>query len=318
MAHDLSARIVSPLSHLNINKKPYEWSPLDWRGLKFPNRLGLAGGADKDAYGIKGWWRFGAGFIEVGTVTPEPQDPNPGIKVLRDPQNKNLWNQLGFPSHGSKAVQTRLEKLKRPFPSPLFVNIGKNRNTPLDQAHEDYLLLIDGFKDLVDGFVVNISSPNTKDLRQLLEPQHFSAFLGKLDNAFVKSGKPCLIKFSPDLDDETITQLLDISLEHKIDGWILTNTTLARPDGGQFPSHGGVSGSFLKKRSLEILKNTVLHLGPRKQDRLIVSVGGVMSPQDVSERLELGADLVQIYSALIFHGPNFFRQVHQWQQRQQK
>lgn len=315
LAHDISPQIVKPLSRLRWNQKPYKWQPLNWKGLVFPNRLGIAGGVDKDAIGVEGWWRYGAGFVEVGTVTPAPQKANPGLKVLRDSENFNLWNQLGFPSKGSNSVKERLLEIRKPYPSPLFLNIGKNRETPLEEAHLDYHMLIQQFADHVDGFVINISSPNTKGLRQLLDPLSFKHFLERVSPPLNAARKPCWIKLSPDVEDKVLNELLDISLDFPIDGWVLTNTTLARPKSGNFPSHGGVSGSFLNERSLEVLKNTVSHLGVRKKDRLIVSVGGVMSPEDVQERLDSGADLVQVYSALIFHGPNFFKQVYKWQRR---
>ena len=311
LAHKFSPVAVNALT-LFSRQKPPRWRPWVWRGLNFPNRLGVAGGVDKNAQNIAGWSALGAGFLEIGTITPLPQPGNPGVVVGRDVDKEALWNRLGFPSHGVARVKERLSGLRRPFPAPVFANIGKNATTPLDDAHNDYVRLLGDLKGLVDGFVVNISSPNTKGLRELLKPERLRAFLTPILAA--RGPEPILLKLSPDLEDDQLSAVLDISFDLNIDGWVLTNTSQGLRQGLNFPDEGGVSGRPLNALSLELLRRTVARLGARRQDKALISVGGVMSAEDVEDRLAAGADLVQVYSALIFEGPYFFRKVAKWQQ----
>ncbi|MBX3022840.1 MAG: quinone-dependent dihydroorotate dehydrogenase [Bdellovibrionales bacterium] len=305
LAHKLSPTVLKSLSLFSPDKPP-EWQPLEWRGLHFPNRLGVAGGVDKDARNIKSWWALGAGFLEIGTITPQPQPGNTPPVLGRDVSQEALWNRLGFPSQGVGRIKKRLVEMKRPFLTPVFANIGKNAATPLESAAEDYVELLNQLRGTVDGFVVNISSPNTKGLRDLLKPERLQEFLRPI---LQKKSEPILLKLSPDMEDEELERVLTISHDLGIDGWILTNTSQGIRDNLRFPKEGGVSGRPLAGRSKALLQRTLRLLGPRRQGRLIVSVGGVMSAEDVQERLALGADLVQVYSALIFEGPYFFRKV---------
>ncbi len=283
-----------------------KWRPLEWSGLQFRNRLGLAGGVDKDAVCVQDWWNLGVGFIEIGTVTPVAQEPNPGTVVGRNVKLKALWNKLGFPSEGSEKVLSRVSELKRPYQTPLFVNVGKNRSTPNEEAVEDYLDVIGTFESVADAFVINLSSPNTSGLRDLLKPEKLQPLLSELR---LKTKKPCLLKLSPDTEDNDLLIVVDTAIHSGMNGFILTNTTLQRSPEMTFSSEGGVSGSPLAERSKLVLQKVISHLGSRKKDFLVISVGGVMTPTDVEERLQLGADLVQVYSALIFEGPLFFRKV---------
>ncbi len=310
LAHKISPAALNSLTLFSkARRTPPQWRSWDWRGLHFPNRLGLAGGVDKDAQNVEAWWALGAGFLEVGTITPKPQPGNPPPVVDRNVSKEALWNRLGFPSHGVKKVKQRLLKLKRPFAAPVFANIGKNAATSLDDADGDYIELLRELEGTVDGFVINISSPNTKGLRELLKPDRLRAFLTPILEARPKSGAPVLLKLSPDLEDNELAAVLDISIDLNIDGWVLTNTSQGLREGLDFPVDGGVSGRPLTSRSLELLKRTVALLGPRRENRAVISVGGVMSAEDVAARLAAGADLVQVYSALIFEGPYFFRKV---------
>lgn len=314
LAHKISPAALNSMTLLTRKKSPPHWRAWNWRGLHFPNRLGLAGGVDKDAQNIEAWWSLGAGFLEVGTITPKPQPGNPPPVVDRDVPHAALWNRLGFPSQGVEKVKARLRKLPRPLKAPVFANIGKNATTSLEDAHHDYIHLLNELNGLVDGFVVNISSPNTKGLRELLKPERLKQFLKPILDARPAGGSPILLKLSPDLEDHELAAALDISFELNIDGWVLTNTSQGLREGLNFPAEGGVSGRPLTSRSLELLKRTVALLGSRREGKAVISVGGVMSPEDVRARLEAGADLVQVYSALIFEGPYFFRKVAQWQQ----
>lgn len=289
------------------------WNPLTWNGLVFKNRLGLAGGADKNGENLKAWQRLGCGFIEVGTVTPEPQKPNPGKIIDRSTDDNALWNKMGFPSHGAEDVFFNVKTFKQESSLPLFMNIGKNRHTPNELAHYDYSQLIRRFHSVADAFVVNISSPNTKGLRDLAQPEALSQFLEPLDAAQkdFASQKPVLIKLSPDLETDDLRRIIDTCGQFKIDGFVLTNTTLERTTQKSFPTEGGVSGQPVAARSKQILQAVIKHLGSEKSKKLVISVGGVMTAEDVFERIALGADLVEVYTALIFSGPQFFRKVAQ-------
>lgn len=309
LAHNL-APIALELHGLVSHRQTYAWRPLEWRGLHFNNRVGIAGGVDKDASHIEEWWTFGPGFLEVGTITPRPQGPNPGQVLARDAKNQALWNRMGFPGKGAWTARENLHELKKPWHTPIFVNIGKNRATPNEEAARDYAECIEILGELADAFVVNISSPNTAGLRDLLEPANLKRFLGGVFAARAKSltpDTPILLKLSPDLSTENLRTVVELSKVLGVDGFIATNTTLAREPGSPFPIEGGVSGAPLADRSKAILKSIIEILGPNRGDTLVVSTGGIMTPIDVFERLEMGADLVQIYTALVYHGPRFFR-----------
>lgn len=305
MGHDYGPIFLDIYSKFMLEKS-FVWKPFEWRGLHFKNRLGIAGGVDKNGKHLRTWQRLGAGFVEVGTVTPRPQQENAGANLLRDIEQKALWNYLGFPNEGADSILKRLSQFRRPYKTPVFINIGRNRDTENQRAHEDYEILIKKFKEVADVFVVNISSPNTRGLRDIQSKENLKSFLEPLRAI---SKKPLLLKLSPDLTIEELDQTLETSLEVNIDGWIFSNTTTERLSGIHFPRNGGVSGRPLREKSLHMLKTAVQKLGNDKKDKLIVSVGGVLTPQDVLLRLAAGADLVQIYSALIFEGPSFFQKV---------
>ena len=190
-AHKLSPYYLKFAEKTN-SFKVYKWHDFNWRGLQFNNPVGIAGGLDKDATNVNAWWNLGAGFIEVGTVTPKPQSPNPGKIIDRNVKNSALWNKMGFPSKGSDVVLQNLKSLA-PYKTPLFVNIGKNRDTPQESAHKDYIYNIKKFKDVADAFVINISSPNTVGLRDLLKPINLTNFLEPIIATNKKEGnKPLL------------------------------------------------------------------------------------------------------------------------------
>lgn len=286
------------------------WSPFSWRGIEFTNRLGLAGGVDKDGSMIESWWTYGPGFLEIGTVTPVAQPGNSGVRVARDISAEAVWNRLGFPSEGVEKVAARLKQLYQPRFTPILANVGKNASTPLEKAHEDYATCMRKLRGLVDAFVINLSSPNTPGLRDLLKPENLSAFLKPVLEENKQYGQtPVLLKISPDVSEDELADILDTSLNLGIDGWVLTNSSVGLRDGLSFPVEGGVSGKPLAPTAKRFLAQTVAHLGDRRGDRLIISVGGILTPKDVFERLDMGADLAQVYSAVVFQGPKFFRQV---------
>ena len=294
------------------------WRPFTWHGLEFTNPLGISGGVDKNGDHIQNWWTLGAGFIEVGTVSPKAQEANPGKTIDRDKPSESLWNHMGFPNKGAQHLLENLKRLYRPHFTPIFVNIGKNRSTPLETAHEDYIKCMKILTHHVDALVINISSPNTEGLRDLLKPKALSKFLSSIYEAHTQPDDatniqpPILLKLSPDVSEEELHTILKVSMDVGMDGWILTNTTSHRNDNSPFPKEGGVSGKPLAALSKKHLKLAVNFLGDKKKDKLLISVGGVMTPQEVLERLNMGADLVQVYSALIFHGPFFFRSVAEY------
>lgn len=284
------------------------WDSFLWKGLVFKNRLGIAGGVDKNAETLPAWWALGCGFIEVGTVTPLPQEPNPGSIIDRDLRTSSLWNKMGFPSAGAKEVLANL-RAEAPYRTPVFVNIGKNRTTSNDDAIKDYESLIDTFAEDCDAYVVNISSPNTQGLRDLQNREALQTLLKPLVERASHYRKPLLVKLSPDMSEEAFAAAITAAADCGVDGFVLTNTTLDRTTDSKFPKEGGVSGAPLRQKSLKFLKLAQTTLGPRRKDFLLISVGGVLAPQDVFERIQAGADLVQVYSALIFSGPQFFKQV---------
>lgn len=310
LAHDLSPYAVEFLSLFQDDKTP-EWGSFSWNNLHFKNRLGLAGGVDKNAEHINAWTRLGCGFIEVGTVTPLAQEPNPGKIFDRSIKDKALWNKMGFPSAGCDEVFYNIRAHKNKSSVPLFVNIGKNRNTPNEMAYQDYTFLIERFQDFADAFVVNISSPNTKGLRDLASRESLEAFLKPIirKKNSLECEKPILLKLSPDLEPDDLKRVLDVSIQNQVEGFVLTNTTLSRQTIKKFSNEGGVSGKPVAELALLSLKTAVQHLGSEKSKKLVISVGGVMTEEDVFERIRIGADLVEVYTALVFSGLNFFRKV---------
>lgn len=276
-------------------------------GFDFEHSFGTAGGLDKTAKDLNTWYKWGASFLEIGTFTPKPQGPNPGKIIDRDIRNQALWNCMGFPNPGFEAVKPKIEKFKKSYPSlPLFINIGKNRTTALETAYKDYIAGLDFFNLLADFFVINISSPNTQGLRELHKKENFKSFIEPILNHKKEKlySVPLLLKTSPDLDDETFKNFLINLKDLDIEGLILTNTTSTRAPHLSFPEHGGVSGAPLNEISLEKLKVAKEILG---ESKLIISVGGVLTPEDAKERIKYGADLVQFYSGLIFYGPSLIQ-----------
>lgn len=314
VSHTLSPYLLKIYSLCFSSSLTYKWKSFNWRGLHFINPLGTAGGMDKNALHIKDWQKLGVGFCEIGTITPEPQTANPQPILDRSLKHLSLWNNMGFPNKGLTSVISKLKKIKKQ--QPLFINIGKNRNTSLDQSIEDYKKALISLYDFADVFVINISSPNTKHLKSLSSPQLLKPFLKSLQQTSKdmeqQTGKkiPLILKLSPDETQENFICIIEESLKAGIDGWCIHNSTSKRPIPNLFPAHGGLSGKPLKKQSLYYLKQLKTYLDKNKiQDKLIISCGGVFTAQDVKERIQEGAHLVQVYSVLIFEGPGFFKKV---------
>jgi len=279
-------------------------------GIRFPNPVGLAAGFDKDAKLFKPLSNFGFGFIEIGTVTPKPQSGNPKKRLFRLKSDQAIINRMGFNNEG---VDAAVQRLKRNKDLIVGGNISKNKITPNEEATADYVHCFDALFDYVDYFVVNVSSPNTPNLRDLQEKEPLTALLNTLQdrNAEKSARKPILLKIAPDLSDNQLLDIIDIVRTTKIDGLIATNTTLSREDLSSEPQlcaeQGGLSGKPLSKRSTEVIHFLHQHSDGKIP---IVGVGGIHSPEDVMEKLEAGASLVQLYTGFIYEGPAAVKRIN--------
>lgn len=309
LAHDISPFFLPLFSkNFSVDIEDTGWKPVAWKDLSFSNPMGIAGGVDKNGQSLYDWQSLGAGFLELGTVTPQPQEANPGPIVARSYAQRALWNKMGFPNKGVGIVRENLQTFAEKKKVPLFVNIGKNRTTSNLKAHEDYIYCMQKLYMYADAFVINVSSPNTRDLRDLQKGDEFLQFLLKISEAKKQycAGTPILLKLSPDLSSRELEFILETSYED-VDGWILANTTKKRYPNSNFPGEGGISGRPLKASSKDFLSRAMQILGKEKKGKLVVSVGGIDDASEIKERLRIGADLVQVYSALIFEGPLFFK-----------
>lgn len=279
-------------------------------GLDFPNPVGLAAGLDKNACCIDAWQRLGFGFIEVGTVTPRPQPGNPKPRMFRLPEHEALINRLGFNNEGVDALVKRVRQARqRGVSVPLGINIGKNFDTPNERAHEDYLHALKAVYDLADYITVNISSPNTKGLRDLQASDALADLLRRLDEARKgladRSGRrvPIAVKIAPDLSEVQIEDFVKVISTSGMDAVIATNTTIAR-NAVQGHRHGaeagGLSGGPLTARSTEVIARLARLLDGALP---IIGVGGIVSGDDARAKIEAGAQLVQLYTGFIYHGP---------------
>ncbi len=263
-------------------------------GLKFPSPIGIAAGFDKNALMVPMLSALGFGFVEVGTVTLHPQPGNPRPRLFRYPDERALINRMGFNNDGAAAVAERLSVAAAALGrrAPIFVNIGKNRDVPLEAAAESYAQCYEIVSPHADAAVLNVSSPNTPGLRDLQNP----AQLERILNAIPKKG-PVLIKIAPDLDDAQIREICDVTTK-LADGMICTNTTTDRLPG--MNEAGGLSGAPLMAKSTRVLKKVRENVGP---DYPLIGVGGVFTSDDVREKIEAGANLVQIYTSFVYEGP---------------
>lgn len=280
-------------------------------GLKFKNPLGLAAGFDKNGSMIEELAQFGFGFIEIGTVTPLPQSGNDKPRMFRLPQDNALINRMGFNNQGVDVVAHRLSKLER---KGLIIggNIGKNKITPNEEALSDYIKCFDKLFDVVDYFVVNVSSPNTPGLRELQEKEPLMNILNSLQQRNKKNdiSRPILLKIAPDLTNSQLDDIIEIVRETKIAGVIATNTTISR-EGLSSPQSlssqtGGLSGKPLTDRSTEVVKYLSDH---SNKEFVIIGVGGIHSPKDALEKINAGASLVQIYTGFIYEGPGLIKRI---------
>jgi dihydroorotate dehydrogenase len=277
-------------------------------GLTFPNPIGLAAGFDKNAEGVTVWPRLGFGFMELGTITPRPQPGNPRPRVFRLPAEQGLINRLGFPNVGAEEVARRLEKVRASgrWPrTPVGLNLGKNKDTPLTEAGRDYLTCFRRTRDLADYFVVNVSSPNTPGLRELQQGQFLDSILGPLREEDPGAKIPLLIKIAPDLTEVQIADVVNAVEKYRLAGIVATNTTVDKR-GLSSQEEGGASGRPLTARSTEIIRTVHRLTGGRVP---IIGVGGIFNAADAREKFEAGASLLQIYTGFIYEGPLVARKI---------
>jgi dihydroorotate dehydrogenase len=273
-------------------------------GHTFQNPLGLAAGMDKCAEAMIGWENLGFGFIEIGGVTMEAQNGNPKPRMFRSKRHQALVNRMGFNNPGSDKMAKHLSSTSRPN-LPLLLNIGKSKNTSLEDAPHDYSKTAELCRDYVDGFVINVSSPNTPNLRKLQKDEELAKIITAVKNH--SSGKIVLVKISPDLEDIQIKSIVDTARSLGCDGVVATNTTVSRPDEqGVMTETGGLSGRPLAKRSTEVIR---LIADYTNGEWPIIGVGGISTAEDAWEKIVNGASLIQIYSAMVFKGGSVIKEI---------
>lgn len=281
--------------------------PIDVMGLRFPNRIGLAAGLDKNGEAIEGFASFGFGHIEIGTVTPRPQPGNPKPRMFRIPEKQAIINRMGFNNHGVDNLVAHVKTAR--FKGILGISIGKNFDTPIEQAADDYLTCLDKVYGHASYVAANISSPNTKNLRQLQGESELDSLLSRLKQRQAELAQqhgryvPIALKIAPDMDDAQLTNIADALRRHQIDGVIATNTTLARDAVmglANCNEAGGLSGAPLRERSTELIQSLA---GKLAGEVPIIGVGGVSTGAHALEKLQAGATLVQVYTGFIYGGP---------------
>ena len=285
--------------------------PCQVMGLDFPNPVGLAAGLDKNGEYIDALATLGFGFIEVGTVTPRPQPGNPRPRLFRVPQARALINRMGFNNHGADRLIENIRRAR--YKGILGINIGKNADTPMENAADDYIACLRKVYPFASYVAINISSPNTQGLRELQQKQELDSLLSVLKEEHKKLAKlfgkqaPLVLKIAPDLGEQEISNIAALLLAHKIDGVIATNTTVSRAGiEGLSQESGGVSGAPLKEKSTAVIRQLAAAL----QGQLpIIGVGGIMSGADALEKFEAGASLAQVYTGLIYRGPELVDEI---------
>ncbi len=315
-AHDLtlkSLKFAALSGALVLLPKPPVCKPRQVMGLIFPNPVGLAAGLDKNGAYIDALAALGFGFIEVGTVTPRPQPGNPKPRLFRVKEAEGIINRFGFNNLG---VDKLLESVKRvKYKGILGINIGKNFDTPNERAVDDYLICLRKVYPYASYITVNISSPNTRNLRELQEKEALANLLARLKAEQAELAEvygryvPITLKIAPDLDETQINEIADLLLQHKMDAVIAINTTLARDGIAGLPNAdeaGGLSGVPVKDKSTLVIRQ----LAARLQGAIpIIGVGGISSGEDALEKMEAGASLVQVYSGLVYRGPKLVRDI---------
>ena len=316
LIHEFSVKAIKLLNLLPFSKQILRYFFLtnskvlerDLFGLNFKNPVGLAAGFDKNAECYNEFSNFGFGFIEIGTVTPLPQPGNPKKRIFRLVEDRSLINRLGFNNKGLDKITNNLRKKRDII---IGANIGKNFFTENKDGHKDYLKCLQGLYDFVDYFAINISSPNTKNLRQFHDKNLLRPLLESLINYnnSQSSRKPMLLKISPDIERKELDDIISLVSELKIDGIIATNTTISRDNLKSKHKNeiGGLSGESLKVKSNDIIRYLRKELG---NNFPIIGVGGIMTKQDAIEKFNSGANLIQLYTGFIYKGPGLIRDIN--------
>lgn len=301
--------ILSPLIENQFSLEKPSLHRKIW-DLEFKNPIGLAAGFDKDAKYIDDLAKLGFGYVEIGTLTPQPQAGNEKPRLFRLPKDEALINRMGFNNEGVDAAVKRLKNRK----SKIIIggNIGKNKSTPNEKAIEDYEYCFRKLYDYVDYFVINVSSPNTPSLRELQEKEPLKRLLSGLQiiNTQMGGGRPILLKIAPDLSNDQLDDIIEIALELNLNGIVATNTTVSRDHlktNVKISSEvGGLSGKPLKNRSTEVIK----YLFEKSNGKMIIiGVGGISTAEDAKEKLNAGASLLQIYTGFVYEGPGIVKKI---------
>src|SRR4029077_2514047 len=312
-AHHFAIACLGGASHVDLVLRTLEifQPPLKSKtlfGLTFPNPIGLAAGLDKNGVALPAWAALGFGFVEIGTVTAKAQPGNPKPRIFRLPEQQALINRLGFNNDGADVVAERLRKLResRRWPAiPVGINIGKSRATPLEQATDDYLYSFRLLRDFADYITLNISSPNTPGLRELHEPRKLSELLHAIGNEAGTAPKPLVVKISPDLSGAELKAILAVCEENGVSGIIATNTTLDHSSiAPQLDQAGGLSGAPLRDKSTALVRE----INARSTIPVIAS-GGIFDAQSAREKFQAGALLIQLYTGLVYRGPQLLREI---------
>ena len=317
-SHNISLKSLECFKHTpltNCLNKPLVNDPVELMGLQFKNRVGLAAGLDKNGDYIESLAQMGFGFLEIGTITPKPQPGNPKPRLFRLADEEAIINRMGFNNKGIDYLLERVEHVKRD--RVLGINIGKNKITPNAEAIDDYLYCLTQAYQAADYITVNISSPNTPGLRELQNQEELENLISQLKqqqkilNDQHKKYTPLILKVAPDMESLQIEQMCEILLGHQIDGLIVSNTTIDRNTIADHPyaeEAGGLSGKPLLQKANSTLEKFAKNL---RNEMVIIGVGGITQAQHAGEKMKLGADLVQIYSGLIYHGPKLVHQCAQ-------
>jgi len=315
-AHEVTLKLLNAAYVSGLSKIAYpkiDHKPVKVMGLDFNNPVGLAAGLDKNGDYINALAALGFGFVEIGTVTPRPQPGNPKPRLFRLPEHQAIINRMGFNNLG---IDHLLDQVKQSrYSGILGINIGKNFDTPIENAADDYLIGLRKAYALASYITINISSPNTKNLRQLQQGDEIKALISALKEEQLKlqreHGKyvPLVLKIAPDLTKDEITHIAKLLLEFEIDGVIATNTTIARDMIAGHPladEAGGLSGAPVKEKSTRIVRGLVAEVNGRIP---VIAAGGILSADDAQEKLTAGASLVQVYSGLIYRGPQLIADI---------
>ena len=312
-AHHVTIRSLGHASHFDVALRAFRLfqptsKPISLFGLTFPNPIGLAAGLDKNGVALPAWAALGFGFIEIGTVTAKAQPGNPKPRIFRLREQQALINRLGFNNDGADAIAQRLAALRESdrWPAvPVGINIGKSKTTPLEQATDDYLYSFRTLRDFADYITLNISSPNTPGLRELQEPEKLSELLSAIGKEAGTAPKPLVVKISPDLSDTELKAILAVCEENGISGIIATNTTLDHPSiTPQLDQAGGLSGAPLRDKSTALVREIAV-----RSTIPVIASGGVFDAESAREKFLAGAQLIQLYTGLVYRGPQLLREI---------